>query len=283
MFIAVTTLSSLFREENVGQLEIEMMDVVPGGGFDQEAALYDRARPPYPEALFTHLVSQSRLTAGMRALEIGPGTGQATEPLARRGLHVWAVELGPNLAEAARKRLAPYPKVTVLTGDFEVISLPVEDFDLVYAATSIHWISPSIRLIKPHRLLKPHGHLAVIHTEPVSDGSGDEFVRATQPIYREFARTPGAADYCPPKVEDLRPMPVDSALFTTVCYEIFPLRIEYTAATYVELLRTFSPTLAMVPGPREAFLAAIADVIDCKFGGRIVKHLGITLQIAVKR
>ena len=69
--------------------------------FDEVPELYDRVRPGYPEAVFDDLVSLAGLVAGSRVLELGPGTGQATVPLARRGLAVTAVELGSGLGEAA--------------------------------------------------------------------------------------------------------------------------------------------------------------------------------------
>lgn len=256
--------------------------MLQGGGFDREASRYGRARPAYPEALFSRLMGQCGLSAGMRALEIGPGAGQATEPLAQRGLQVCAVELGPNLAAAARKRLAPYPNVEVLTGNFEALDFPSENFDLVCAATAIHWIVPDQRFAKPHRLLKSQGHLALIHTEQVSDGDGDGFFRATQPVYRKFATPSDTIDYAPPKLAELVPMAVDAALFKTLNFDVFTLQIEYTSASYIELLRTFSPTIAMAVDAREAFLDAIAEVIDRDFGGRIVRHLAMTLLIAGK-
>ena len=50
--------------------------------FDQAADLYDRARPGYPPALFEDLAELTGVGAGSRVLEIGPGTAQATLPLA---------------------------------------------------------------------------------------------------------------------------------------------------------------------------------------------------------
>ena len=46
-------------------------------------------------------------------IEIGCGTGQATAPLAERGLAVTAVELGAELATNARRRLTGFPAEVV--------------------------------------------------------------------------------------------------------------------------------------------------------------------------
>lgn len=46
--------------------------------FNRMAELYDRARPPYPEALWERLISLGVLRPGVRVLEFGAGTGHAT-------------------------------------------------------------------------------------------------------------------------------------------------------------------------------------------------------------
>ncbi len=73
-------------------------------GFDQAAEDYQRTRPVCPPQLFDDLLESAGLKAGDRVIEIGCGTGQATVPLAGRGLAVTAVEPGHELAAIARRR-----------------------------------------------------------------------------------------------------------------------------------------------------------------------------------
>src|SRR5437868_3015668 len=73
--------------------------------FNQAADLYQRARPEYPDELFGDLVIAAGLAPGDRLLEVGCATGKATVPLARRGFRITCVELGPELAAAARRNL----------------------------------------------------------------------------------------------------------------------------------------------------------------------------------
>ena len=75
--------------------------------FEAVAERYDEARPTYPEAFFDDLVELTGAPPGGRILEIGPGTGKATVALAGRGYALLGVELGPQLAEVARRNLAP--------------------------------------------------------------------------------------------------------------------------------------------------------------------------------
>ncbi len=87
--------------------------------FDAAARLYDKFRPGYPEALFDQLVELSGIPAGGSILEIGPGTGQATLPLARRGFSILGLELGASMARLCRKNLSGFPNVEIVNTAFE--------------------------------------------------------------------------------------------------------------------------------------------------------------------
>ena len=80
-----------------------------GAGSDNAAEDYQRTRPVCPPELLDDLIDRTELQAGNRVIEIGCGTGQATVPLAQRGLAITAVELGGELA--AVNCLRPQPPV----------------------------------------------------------------------------------------------------------------------------------------------------------------------------
>ena len=84
--------------------------------FATVATLYDRVRPTYPAELLDDLAA--RIRRG-RVLEIGPGTGQATVPLAERGFEIVALELGVELAALARAKLARFPTASIVDANFE--------------------------------------------------------------------------------------------------------------------------------------------------------------------
>src|SRR5919198_4251645 len=112
--------------------------------FEEVPELYDRARPLYPPTLFDDLVAYAGLAAGSRVLEIGCGTGQATLPLAERGLEIVCVELGEGLAAVARRTLARFADVEVVHASFEEWEPEprAERFDAVVAFTAFHWVDP---------------------------------------------------------------------------------------------------------------------------------------------
>src|SRR5690242_20926969 len=115
--------------------------------FNSASTLYHQARPEYPAELYDELVRLARLRPGDRLLEVGCATGKATVPLARRGFRITCVELGPELAAAARRNLHEAGLgAEVIEANFEEWQPPGgELFDLVYAATAWHWIDPARR------------------------------------------------------------------------------------------------------------------------------------------
>jgi SAM-dependent methyltransferase len=70
--------------------------------FTEDAELYDRVRSGYPPELFDDLAELTTVGKDRRVLEIGCGTAQATVPLAWRGCHVVAVELGEQMVGIAQ-------------------------------------------------------------------------------------------------------------------------------------------------------------------------------------
>lgn len=247
--------------------------------FDTVAEQYDTIRPGYPPAAVAEL---ARVAAGGRVLEIGCGTGQLTVPLARHGLDITAVELGPGLARVARRNLAAHPRVEVLVGAFEEVELPDAAFDLVVAATSFKWVSPDVRIARPARLLRPGGALAVLSTEHVAGGTA-AFFAAVQACYERWdpENTPvGLRLQTPDQLPDPHPDLAAGALFHPVELTRYEHEIEYSTEEYLTLLLTYSNHLLMPPDRQRGLLACIRALIDEGYGGRITKRYLNELRVA---
>ena len=249
--------------------------------FDEDAELYDRARPAYPEPLFDELVRLAGLRPGDRALEIGPGTGKASVPLARRGLRLTGVEPGENMARVARRNLGAFPSADVRVGAFESWPLPAEPFDLVVAATCWHWLDPDVRFLRAAEALRPGGALAIVDTVHVSDERGDEVFARIQRHYERCDPT-AVAPWEMPRVSSLEPPQIDLDHFREPAFRAFPWAGTFTAPEYLDLLSSFSGHRAMAPDDRACLFDGIAGVI-AEYGGRIQKHHAFTLTVAVRR
>lgn len=241
--------------------------------FNEDAERYDRARPRYPQRMFDDLAAA---TDGRRVLEIGCGTGQATVPLAERGYRVVAVELGAELADVARRNLAPFADVEVVTAAFEEWPLPDEPFDVVLSATAFHWIDPAVRLVKTARALKPGGLLAIVSTHHVAGGT-EAFFAEVQDCYERFdpatekgLRLPAAATVPGDSTEMGGPA-------RTLWYE---WDVTYSTEAYLDVLLTYSGTRALPTTQRDRLLECIAGLIDRRYGGAVVKRYLTELRLA---
>ncbi len=251
--------------------------------FDEDAGLYHRARPRYPEALFDELLRLTALGRGSRVLEIGCGTGQATVPLARRGLRVTCVELGENLARVARRNLREFPAVDVQVGAFEAWRLPARPFDLVLAATCWRWIDPAVRFVRAAAALRPGGALVIVGTVHVSDQHGDEFFHRAQECYERCAPEIADADWHGlPRASSVGPPGVDPGLFHEPAFLGFRWTGTYSADEYLDLLSTFSGHRKLAPAGRRCLFEGIARLI-AEAGGRVRKHHLFTLAVATRR
>jgi len=163
--------------------------------FDSAAALYQRARPEYPDALYDTLVELTALEPSDWLLEVGCGSGKAALPLARRGFRITCIELGSALAAVARETLRDFPGVEVVKADFEKWQ-PAHGarFELVFAATAWHWIDPAKRYQHAWELLRPGGHLAFWSAVHVFPDRGDPFFAEIQKVYEEIGGAPPGCD-----------------------------------------------------------------------------------------
>ena len=86
--------------------------------FDAIPDAFDKYRPRYSEALFADLIAYADVGAGKAVLELGPGTGQATEPILRTGCDYHAIELGEHLAAKMVENFGHYPNFSITCDDF---------------------------------------------------------------------------------------------------------------------------------------------------------------------
>jgi len=253
--------------------------------FDEDAELYDRARPGYPPELYDDLAAHAGARPGSRVLEVGCGTGQATVPLAGRGCRITAVEAGPHMAAVARRNLAGAPAVDVVTAEFESWPLPPEPFDVVLSATAFHWIDPTVRVPKAADALRPGGALAVVRTQHVRGGT-EEFFVEVQRCYERFdpdtppgLRPPAAAEI---DSSDHAQEVARTGRFGPTTFHRHERDLTYTTSQYLDLLRTYSGHRALPPAARAGLLTSIATLIDGSCGGRVTKRYLIQLCVSLR-
>jgi len=252
--------------------------------FDEIATLYDHGRREPPAWLYDAIFSTSQLDpATARILEIGCGTGKSTLPVARRGCHVLALEMGANLARIAQQNLRTFPSVEVLNTRFEDWS-PTEAFDLALAITSWHWIDPAVRYPHAAAALKPGGTLAFARSEHVFPPGYDPFFEQIQDCYEAIGadRLPRPLPQ-PESIPDAREEIEQFGLFEDIHVIRRLWTEEFTAEEHVALMNTASDHRLMEPSKREELFSEMRRLIASRPGGRVVKHNLMLLHIARKR
>ena len=253
------------------------------GGFDADAEAYDRTRPTCPDALFDDLVRLARLGQGDRVVEIGCGTGQATVPLARRGLAVTAVELGTALADLARYRAAEFRDVSVVTSSFEewqdTERTPVR---AVVVFNALHWIDPDVRYAKAAALLGPGSAMVVGGCRWARPADADPFWADVQEDYLAV----GFAGSPPPPPEQIGAwhFPDEARpYFDEVASLRYPFQRSYTAGDYLAQLATQSGTRALGPELADEFLARVRRRLDALGSPRLTATFVGCMAIGVRR
>lgn len=91
---------------------------------------FDEYRFRYCDELFADVISHARLDEGKSVLEIGPGTGQATEPILKTNCSYFAVELGESFTKSMQEKFCKYKNFSIVNADFE--TYPFEKIHLIW-------------------------------------------------------------------------------------------------------------------------------------------------------
>ena len=237
------------------------MNVTSRDGFDERKVFdtipeqFDRWRLRYTPELFAFLVSRCSLGKGTRCLEIGPGTGQATDFALDAGCDYTAIELGSNFAGVLRRKYGGRPNFKLINGDFELRPFASGSFDFVYSAATIQWIDPTIAFSKCFDILKPGGYLAMFLLH------GD--YRTPNPaLYADIQKVYDAHYHTEAPYKRRFPY-LDAPKYGFESEErfSFPSSRRYTADEYVEYIHTHSDHIMLREDCREAFYGGIRDAI----------------------
>ena len=127
--------------------------------FNNVVTMYDAARPTYPKQLLEDVMTFSGERVFDRALEVGAGTGQATDLFIKAAKHLDIVEVGDKQVEYLREKYRDQDTCTY-KAYFEGFDMDYR-YDLIFSATAFHWVDEKKGYPKAWNMLKEGGTLAV--------------------------------------------------------------------------------------------------------------------------
>lgn len=236
---------------------------------------FDKWRFNYCNELFNDVIAYSGLDDKKAALEIGPGTGQATEPILKTGCSYLAIELGENFAQDMKRKFDSYDNFQIVNADFETYNFGKNRFDLVYSAATIQWIPEELAFTKIHNMLKSDGTLAMFFTVTDDKTPNEALYKKIQEVYDEYFK---------PETPYNLHFECSNAInygFINFEHHEYYETIEYNADEYVSFISIMAPHLTLPEPYKSKFYAGIRDAI-LSFGNKIVLKNTITLYLTRK-
>lgn len=225
--------------------------------FGNDAVTYDDARPGYPAAVVDHVEERVEIRD---AVEVGAGTGKATERFAREDRRLTCVEPSPPMAETLMAK--DLPGVDVVVASFEEWAGVPESADLMYAAQSWHWVNRDTGYDKALSVLRPGGVLALLWNIPLDrynrhHGAYQRFAPRLLDDRDERIRRRDSHDWC----EDM-----DHSGFVGTHQLTHRWSVELSSADYRALYSTYSDHMSLPEPARTGLLDALASQVE-SWGG----------------
>ena len=252
--------------------------------FGEDAELYERARPGYPQSLVDDVLAYAGVeAAGCRALEVGAGTGKATVAFAARGVAIVAVEPDAAMGTVLARNCRGFPAVRIVEASFEDAPVEAGAFDLVYSAQAWHWVGPEVRCVLAAAQLRAGGAIALFWHR-TDWGAGDPLRAALDECYRLHAPTlyekgPGFPGLTPAALQSRAHEELAACRdFVDVTVHHHRWRADFTPETFLELLATQSDHRLLDDRGRATLFDAVRDVL-VEHGGSVTVPYDILLVL----
>ena len=247
--------------------------------FEQIPEQFDKWRPRYCGELFSDLAAFAQLGPGKAALEVGPGTGQATEPVLKTGCSYLAIELSEVFTDFMKNKFCAYSNFDMINADFETYDFGRDRFDLVYSAAAFQWIPEKIGYPKAYEILKSGGTFAMFMMRPdLRPGGGytdEPLYSRLKAVYDQFFR---------PETPYKCSLDYDACGrygFANLERREYLKTREYNADDYASLIGTHSDHITLPEPERSLFYEGIKDAIYSN-GNKITLYDKITMYTAKK-
>lgn len=253
--------------------------------FDEDIVNYDIWRPRYCYNLFSDIIKYSGIDSKKTAVEVGCGTGQATEPILKTGCSFIAIEYGKNFAAYVMEKFKHYSKFQVLNMEFEKFQFDKSSVDLLFSATAFHWIPEEIGYTKAYDILKNGGTIALFWNRPYVNKQDDSLHQCIQTIYDRFRPQDAGKPKLDIENDKERYYSISGAIqkygFINFEYSIYKQTRSFIADDYIALLNTYSDHRQLPYPTKTEFEFEIKSAIE-NHGGTITIYDTMDLYLAQK-
>lgn len=252
--------------------------------FNEVVLNYEKRRPNYGTELFDDVIRYAGITKDKSLLEVGCGTGQATEPFLKTQCKVTAVELGENLASYTREKFKSYENFNIVQSAFEDYVCADAMFDMLYSATAFHWIPYEIGYKKAYRIIKSGGTLALFWNRPSVGDWDDPVHHKIQAVYRELLPQWSYKVDHNKNRESLYSgiiNKIEQNGFTDIEFKLYHNTRKMSGVEYVELLNTYSDHIALEKSIKLRLFEGVRTAIE-DMGNEVVIKDTVDLYLAKK-
>lgn len=244
---------------------------------------YDYGRPTYPVELYEKICEFSGINQGADILEVGVGTGQATDRFIGKGFHLDLLEVSEEQVRFLTEKYKEHNGVMLHRGYFEEFASE-KKYNLIYSATAFHWVNSEIGYPKAYEMLKPGGTMAVFWQMSSVTYHDTGIFLGLNEIKKKYLpeESLGFDEEGIQKVKEKRIKQIQSG----GCFsepQIFEYRWidEYDSNRYATLVNTYSSTQLLEDDVREKYLQEIKNYIDAH--GRKVEMPQLVYLYLVRR
>lgn len=228
---------------------------------------YEFGRPQYSEELYEKIRRFSGIGPTSEILEVGAGTGQATDLFVSHGHKLDVLEISEEQVAYLRKKYQNYPDITITKDYFEEYTTD-KKYDLIYSATAFHWIKCEDGYPKAWRMLRVGGTMAVfwdIFLDMYLSGGIFDELNAIKKIYMPQESVGLTVDEI--KQKRIKQITVGGFFALPEYYE-FKMLKRYDVQKFLAYLKTYSGTLMLDENMRTQYLKEVSNCL-ARHGGSI--------------
>lgn len=229
--------------------------------FNTIAGQYEKFRPGYNGEILDAIFKYKRLDGSCNILEIGCGTGKATELLAGLSCRIICLDIGENMIKIAADKFKSHKNIEFTKAEFENFQSDIK-YDMIITASAYHWIKQPQGDENVKKLLRPDGIFVIVRK--FQDDEGNDFFIESRRIYKKY--------FNEEKPKKSRDFVMNTEKFEMLGKCEYPREIEYETDEYLRLIFTYSDHIAMKEPEKTMFYEELRSFINSKYAGRVRKR-----------